>query len=43
MNEIGWGQGVLNNSRGWGDCQKNNSLQFALIYKKSYSGETILT
>lgn len=41
MNEIKWGQAVLNNSIGWGNCI-NNSLQFALIYKESYSGETLL-
>lgn len=39
-NDIGWGQGVINNVIGWGQGAINNIIGWGSIYSKSYSGET---
>jgi hypothetical protein len=39
-NDIGWGQGVVNNNIGWGQGACNNIINWGSIYLKSYSGET---
>ena len=39
-NNIGWGQGAINNVIGWGQGAINNIIGWGSIYSKSYSGET---
>lgn len=39
-NNIGWGQGVINNIIGWGQGAINNVISWGSIYADSYSGET---
>ena len=39
-NNIGWGQGAVNNAIGWGQGAINNLIGWGSIYLKSYSGET---
>lgn len=39
-NNIGWGQGVINNIIGWGQGAINNVISWGSIYANSYSGET---
>jgi hypothetical protein len=39
-NNIGWGQGALNNDIGWGQGAINNNIFWGSIYDDSYSGET---
>ena len=39
-NNIGWGQGAINNVIGWGQGAINNLIGWGSIYSKSYSGET---
>ena len=43
MNNIGWGQGAVNNAIGWGQGVANNSISWGLIANDSYSPETNLT
>ena len=39
-NNIGWGQGAVNNSIGWGQGASSNSISWGISQKDSYSGET---
>lgn len=39
-NNIGWGQGAVNNAIGWGQGAINNLIGWGSVYFKSYSGET---
>lgn len=39
-NNIGWGQGAVNNAIGWGKGAINNLIGWGSIYLLSYSGET---
>lgn len=39
-NNIGWGQGAVNNAIGWGQGAVNNLIGWGSVYFKSYSGET---
>jgi hypothetical protein len=41
-NNIGWGQGVINNSIDWGKGVINNVINWGKIYASSYSGETVI-
>ena len=40
-NDIGWGQGAINNTINWGQACKNNTIDFGVC--ESYSGETNIT
>ena len=39
-NNIGWGQGAVNNAIGWGQGAINNLIGWGSVYFNSYSGET---
>lgn len=39
-NNIGWGQGAVNNAIGWGQGAVNNIIGWGSIYYSSFSGET---
>lgn len=39
-NNIGWGQGVINNAIGWGQGAINNAINWGKSYFTSYAGET---
>jgi len=39
-NNIGWGQGAVNNVIGWGQGAINNLIGWGSIYTLSWSGET---
>ena len=39
-NNIGWGQGAVNNAIGWGQGAINYIINWGSIYFSSYAGET---
>jgi hypothetical protein len=39
-NNIGWGQGAVNNAIGWGQGAINNIIGWGSIYLLSWSGES---
>jgi hypothetical protein len=39
-NNIGWGQGAVNNAIGWGQGAINNLIGWGSIYLLSWAGET---
>lgn len=39
-NNIGWGQGAVNNAIGWGQGAVNNIIGWGSIYYATFSGET---
>lgn len=39
-NNIGWGQGAINNAIGWGQGVVNNLIGWGSIYLLTWSGET---
>jgi len=39
-NNIGWGQGAINNSIGWGQGAVRNLISWGKSHLTSYSGET---
>ena len=42
-NEIGWGQGAVNNTIGWGQGADNNTDGWGSVYANSWSPETALS
>jgi len=42
-NNIGWGQAHANNDIGYGQGGVNNTIDWAKMYKRSNSGETVLS
>jgi hypothetical protein len=39
-NDIGWGQGAINNTIGWGQGSVNNTIGWGSIHSISWAGET---